>query len=108
MARHSGPLLIDTNVIIECWRIGAWGALSGGYQLETVEDCVIETQTGFQNRRVEQIINQAALRASLALAPHVVSDLQRAALDIKAMEIQLDPGERSLWAHALVRTDNWM
>jgi hypothetical protein len=46
MARHRGPLLVDTNVILECWRIGAWGALSGGYLVETVEDCVIETQTG--------------------------------------------------------------
>ena len=53
-------------------------------------------------------MDQSLLRASLAVAPHVVSDLQRAALDIKAMDIQLDPGERSLWAHALGRTDNWM
>lgn len=108
MARHHGPVLVDTNVIIECWRIGAWGALSGGYQMETVEDCVMETQTGFQNRRVEQSINGAALRTSFATAAHAVSDFQRASLDIKAPDIQLDPGERSLWAHALGRTDAWM
>ena len=30
MARHSGPVLVDTNVIIECWRVDAWKALAGG------------------------------------------------------------------------------
>jgi hypothetical protein len=53
MARHRGAVLVDTNVILESWRIGAWNALAGGYGVETVEDCVIETQTGFQRRRVE-------------------------------------------------------
>ena len=27
MARHSGPVLVDTNVILECWRVDAWRAL---------------------------------------------------------------------------------
>jgi hypothetical protein len=54
MARHRGPVLVDTNVILECWRVGAWKALSSGYAVETVEDCVIETQTGYQRRRAEQ------------------------------------------------------
>ena len=27
MARHRGPVLVDTNVILECWRVGAWRAL---------------------------------------------------------------------------------
>lgn len=31
MARHRGPVLVDTNVILECWRIKAWRALGGGY-----------------------------------------------------------------------------
>ena len=42
MARHRGPVLVDTNVILECWRINAWRALTGGYGVETVEDCVTE------------------------------------------------------------------
>ena len=65
MARHRGPVLVDTNVILECWRIGAWRALAGGYRVETVEDCVIETQTGFQRRAAEQQIDNAALRGFL-------------------------------------------
>ena len=63
MARHSGPVLVDTNVILECWRVGAWRALTGGYRVETVEDCVIETQTGYQRRRPEQQIDVATLRS---------------------------------------------
>jgi hypothetical protein len=47
LARHTGPVLLDTNVILECWRIDAWRALAGGYRLETVEACEAETQTGF-------------------------------------------------------------
>jgi hypothetical protein len=108
MARHRGPVLVDTNVILECWRIGAWRALTGGYGVETVEDCMIETQTGFQRRRAEQRIDQAALQASLA-AVHKVADAERAAAVVRdALFTYLDPGEASLWAHALTRADAWV
>src|ERR671919_452934 len=62
LARHTGPVLLDTNVILECWRIDAWRALAGGYRLETVEACEAETQTGFQRRRPDQQIEAAGLR----------------------------------------------
>jgi hypothetical protein len=108
MARHPGPVLVDTNVILECWRLGTWRALTGGYHVETVEDCVIETQTGFQRRREEQRIDAAALRASLA-AVQSVEDAERAAAIVReAMFSFLDLGEQSLWAHALTRQDNWV
>jgi acetoin utilization deacetylase AcuC-like enzyme len=63
MARHHGPVLVDTNVILESHRIRAWASLAGGYRVETVEDCVTETQTGFQRRRPEQQIDAKALVA---------------------------------------------
>lgn len=107
MARHQGSVLVDTNVILESYRIGAWRALTGGYRVETVEDCVTETQTGFQRRRPEQQIDPIALRASLA-AVHSVGDRDLAALAVMATDIALDTGERSLWAHALTRTDGWI
>lgn len=107
MARHRGPVLVDTNVILESHRIGAWAALAGGYTVETVEDCVTETQTGFQRRRPEQQIDAKELRASLA-AVHVVEDRELAAVAISAPDIALDLGERSLWAHALTRVDGWI
>jgi hypothetical protein len=108
MARHQGPVLVDTNVILVCWRIGAWRALSSGYRVETVEDCVIETQTGFQRRRAEQRIDNSALRESLATI-HKVSDAERAAAVVREATFSfLDVGEQSLWAHALTRTDPWV
>jgi hypothetical protein len=108
MARHSGPVLVDTNVILECWRIDAWKALAGGYGVETVEDCVIETQTGFQRRRAEQRIDHAQLRASLA-AVHKVGAREYAAIAVRdPLFSSLDLGERSLWAHALTRSDPWV
>lgn len=99
-------MLVDANVIIESHRIRAWRALAGGYRIETVEDCVTETQTGFQLRRMEQLIALRELRASLAVQ-HSVSDRERVELLVRIEEIALDRGEESLWAHALGRDDGW-
>ena len=98
---------MDTNAIIESHRTGAWRALASGYQVETVEDCVTETQTGFQLRRPEQSIAVSKLRSSLA-SVHGVDDGQRAALAVQMQGIVLDRGEESLWAHALGRQDRWL
>jgi hypothetical protein len=105
--RHRGPVLIDTNVIIECFRTSSWRALAGGYGVETVEDCVTETQTGFQRRRPEQQIDAALLRSSLK-AVHNVEDAERAIVAVHTANIALDVGEHSLWAHALTRSDAWV
>jgi hypothetical protein len=108
MARHAGPVLVDTNVVLECWRIGAWRALTGGYRVEMVEDCVTETQTGFQRRRAEEKVDAAMLRSSLAVPHHQVSQEELAALAVRVVDIALDVGERSLWAHILTRIDGWV
>lgn len=108
MARHTGSILVDTNVIIECWRVGAWRALARGYRIETVEECVTETQTGLQRRRPEQQIPIGELRPSFAVV-HQVSPLQMAAAALRDESLSaLDLGERSLWAHALTRADAWV
>ena len=99
--------MVDTNVILEAHRVGSWRALAGGYCLETVEDCVTETQTGFQRRLPEQRIDEKELRASLAVV-HSVKDRERAVGTIRAPHIALDLGEASLWAHALTRDDAWV
>ena len=104
MVRHRG---MDTNVILEAHRTGSWRALTGGYAVETVEDCVTETRTGFQRRRPEHRIDQAELRDRLA-GVHAVGDVERAVLAIRAGDIVLDRGEASLWAHALGRSDAWV
>ena len=100
-------MFVDTNVILECHRIGSWRALAGGYRVETVEDCVTETQTGFQRRDTEWQIDAEELRASLA-AVHLVADREHAKLAVRASNIALDRGEASLWAHALNRYDDWL
>ena len=49
----------------------------GAYQIETVERCVVETQTGYQRRRPDMQIDEQALRRSLA-AVHPVTVAERA------------------------------
>ena len=99
---------MDTNAILECWRVSAWQALAGGYRVETVEDCVTETQTGFQRRRATQQIDKGRLLSSLA-AVHPVGDQELAAAAVRdPLFSSLDIGERSLWAHALTRGDAWV
>jgi hypothetical protein len=108
MARHHGPVLVDTNVIIECWRVSAWKALCGGYAVETVGDCFIETQTGYQQRRPEEQIDSDVLTKTLA-AVHAVHDVDRAEAVTRDPSIAyLDAGERALWAHAISRKDAWV
>jgi hypothetical protein len=107
MVRHAGPVLVDTMVILECHRIGAWRAIAGGYGVETVEDCVTETQTGFQRRRREQQIDATTLRASLA-GVHAVDDARRAGILVQTLDLAVDEGELSLWAHAVARCDSWI
>lgn len=99
-------VLVDTNVIIESHRTACWPALTGGLRIETVEDCVTETQTGFQSRRPERSISSIELLSSL-FAAHRVSDQDRAELAIRTQGIALDRGEESLWAHALTRENGW-
>jgi hypothetical protein len=115
MARHLRAVLVDTNVILECWRIKAWRTFAAGYCVETVEDCVTETQTGYQRRHPEQRIDQRALVDALK-AVHKVGDMERAAAIVREaaastrepLFTSLDRGEQALWAHALTRPDAWV
>lgn len=104
--RPDAVVLVDTNVIIEAHRTDAWTALVGAYGVETVEDCVTETQTGYRRRARDQWIDVGELKASLA-AVHDVADNERAELAVRVSDIALDRGEESLWAHALGRMGTW-
>lgn len=99
-------VLVDTNVILEAHSKRCWAALCGGHQVETVEKCVEETQTGFQQRRPEQNIDERQLRASLANV-HPVDELALAEVLLMGGGV-LHAGERHLWAHALTRQDAWV
>lgn len=107
MAQPEEPILVDTNAIIEAHRVRGWRALARNYHIETVEDCVTETQTGFQNRPPDRQIDAQVLRASLGEI-HSVGDIERASLALRIQGISLDLGEESLWAHALDRNDLWL
>ena len=107
MVRHRGSVLVGTNVILEAHRTDSWRALAGGYRVETVEECVTETQTGFQLRRREEQIDQEELRERLG-AVYAVDSLARAELAVRIGNLVLDEGEACLWAHALTRNDDWI
>ena len=77
---------VDTNVILEARRTGSWRALTGGYAVETVEDCVTETRTGFQHRRPELQIDRADVWDKV-VGVHTVGEQERAVLAIRAGEI---------------------
>lgn len=108
---HQGPVLFDTNAILEACRVGAWPALTRQYAVETVEECVTETQTGWQRRPPDRRVEEHELRDALA-AVHSVNIHQVAELvvqrEAKAPSVALDSGETALWAHALGRRDNWV
>lgn len=72
-----------------------------------LEECVTETQTGFQRRKPEAQVDQAALRERLHTV-HAVDARARAVLAVRIGNLVLDPGESCLWAHALTRSDNWV
>ncbi|MDE0152935.1 MAG: hypothetical protein OXN23_03590 [Gammaproteobacteria bacterium] len=107
MTQPEEPILVDTNTIIEAHRVESLEILVCNYRIETVEECVTETQTGFPNRPEEQQIDARALRSSLAIV-HFVEDKEKAKLALQIQGIHLDDGEEKLWAHALSRDDMWL
>lgn len=102
----NATILIDTNAILQAHKQGCWNALIGRYSIETVEECVIETQTGFQQRRNEEQIDEAALRGQISVV-HQVAAVNIAAIDL-LQGPELDAGEKALWAHAITRDDKWV
>lgn len=101
-------VLVDTNVVIEAFRVGCWRALTTHFTIETVEKCYEEALTGDPMRPGYIVIEGDALRAGLR-ARHNVSEGERAALTLRlAYPETLDPGERDLFAHALARPDAWI
>lgn len=94
-------VLIDTNVVLEAHRVNCWKALSDYFSLHTVGKVIEETQTGYQNRRPEQTINETVLRSSFAHV-EVISELQIIEFDLQN-NLPLDDGEKALiiYAHML-------
>jgi len=104
-ARLRGTILVDTNVILECHRTGSWPALVGSCRIETVEECVTETQTGIMHRGKGRQLDEQRLRRQFSDI-HRVECRARLELALRMPDIQLDPGELALWAHARQRNDD--
>lgn len=109
MFAHHQIVLVDTNVIIEAHRTRCFTQLASYFALHTVEKVVEETQTGLQNRRTEETIDYAALRASLRNVADV-TDLARADFALRFPDAVLDPGELDLliYAGTLPAKDVWL
>lgn len=91
---------LDTNVIIECFRIGVWGELSRGHQLETVDEVVTEVMTGDAGLRDRVTVDRTLLLGGLSKPPHAVVKRDRDRLMLLYPHGPLlDPGERDLFAY---------
>ncbi|WP_408914495.1 hypothetical protein [Brucella pseudogrignonensis] len=102
----STPVLVDAVAIIEAHKLNIWRSLAAAFHFETVEQCIMETQTGWQRRKPEEQIDEKTLRGQLR-GVHSVSD-DDLALVIASGGIGLDSGEKALWAHAMRREDAWV
>jgi hypothetical protein len=101
-------ILVDTNIIIEAVRTRCWNALGSHFTVETVETCLEEALTGDPLRPGYVQINPEQLKKGVSKS-HPVSPLETMQLALAYPPAnELDPGERQLLAHAIVRTDDWM
>ena len=59
MARRRGSVLVDTNVIFEAYWTASRRVRTVGCRVESAEECVTETRTGYRHRRREPQIDEA-------------------------------------------------
>jgi len=91
-------VLVDTNVIIEAFRLGFWKTVCGRFSVETVEAILAEALAGDPTDPNYIVVDEGQLRAGLARI-HPVTDLMRADFVLKNRKAEsLDLGERDLLA----------
>src|SRR5947209_20444640 len=97
---------VDTNIIIECHRIGCWNALLGGRSLVTVHKVLEECATGGGRR--EGYVKIDTERLSQGIQILAVSNRQLTDLRLRlAGKVNLDPGEERLLAASVVDQGSW-
>lgn len=100
-------VLVDTNIIIEAFRVRCWKALTAYYRVETVEKCYEEALTGDRLRPGYVEVDRVALKEKLVI--HRVTSIELASLALTCPDADaLDAGERHLFAHAHGRPDAWI
>ncbi len=107
MTKRGGPVIIDTNVIIEAFKMNVWDALAGAHRLETVEECVNEARTGktSYDPKSRSRVDVSKVESSL---DRIHSVNRRAILDSPHREdlLRLHDGERDLWAFILMSSED--
>jgi hypothetical protein len=100
-------IFLDTNVIIEAFRVKAWKPLAQMFRLCTVEECAIEAATGDKRRKGYAVVDVDAIRASASISK---PDLASVASLTRSLPtgLMLDRGERDLIACALARPHGWL
>lgn len=91
-------VFVDTNVILEAFRTGCWGAICERFAIETVEKCIEEALTGDPCEPGRVDVPAEELIGGL-VARHAVSKRELATFALKHPECQaLDDGELHLLA----------
>ena len=95
-------VLVDTNVIIEAVRTGAWTAITGQFVVETVESCTEESTRGDPSDPQYVVVGEGELARISQV--HPVTETERAALALVYPDADgMDGGERDLFAHVIGR-----
>ena len=96
----------DTNVAIECHRIGAWNAIASAIGLTTVEKVIEECGTGARRREGYVEIDVAAMRKAVEVLKVSGNELATLRLTL-AGRVNLDAGEEHLLAKAITSNKPW-
>lgn len=92
-------VFVDTNVIIESFRVGCWTALCEHFAVETVDKCIEEAMTGDVADPRYVPVDSVIVNARLA-ARHPVAKLDIATLALEYPQAQgLDDGELHLLSY---------
>ncbi|HSW17909.1 MAG TPA: hypothetical protein VLJ86_11825 [Ramlibacter sp.] len=95
-------VFLDTNVIIESFRIGAWHELSQGCWLETVQKCEEESLTGDTSDPQHVVVDPAMLKAGCRVIHPVTRKTRNKLFAHHGSMTSLDDGELELYAHLFV------
>lgn len=97
---------VDTNVVIECHRIGCWNALAGGSRLTTVQKVIDECGAGAGRRKGYVDVDIANVKNRVKCCAVSNQDLAGLRLHL-AGRVSLDPGEEHLLAKAVTDQSEW-
>jgi hypothetical protein len=96
---------VDTNVVIECHRVGCWGAITSNLKLATVDQVIQECGTGGGNPNYV-VVNVVSVREDVDSRSVTKKELVELRLQLCG-RVSLDPGEEHLLARAIQDPTSW-